>query len=160
MFCYARGWYVALGYGISSRAYLQSDLIKGQTSSRGQSASEMPCGYQIWSEEPLTRENLHCWGQRSSRGQPKVNQLRNALWPPMLEGRTADNSVIFYWGRWSCKCQLGSTRDQFVSECQIPWEESLTIALYFFWGQKSCKSHPRLTRGNLHRNVLWPPTLV
>ena len=32
----------------SLRAYLQSDPIKGQRSSRGQVAVEMAYGYQIW----------------------------------------------------------------------------------------------------------------
>ena len=38
-----------------SRAYFRRDSIQGQRSSRGQSALGMSHGYQIWSEEPLTR---------------------------------------------------------------------------------------------------------
>ena len=50
--------------------YFRSDPIKGQRSSRGQSAFQMPYGYQIWSEEPLRTDQsvVHCWGQRSQLG--------------------------------------------------------------------------------------------
>ena len=37
------------------RAYFRSNPIKGQRSSGGQSALEMPYGNQIWSKEPLTK---------------------------------------------------------------------------------------------------------
>ena len=37
---------------------------------------------------------MHCWGQRSCRGQPEVKLLRNALWLPNLVGRTPNQSGI------------------------------------------------------------------
>ena len=55
---------------VGSRAYFRSDLIKGQRSSRGQSALEMPYGYQIWLEEPLTRAYCIAEIKRSRMGQP------------------------------------------------------------------------------------------
>ena len=54
-------------------------------SSRGQVALEMPYGYQIWYEEPLTK--VQCIvGVKGHAGvnwgQPEVKLLRNALWLP------------------------------------------------------------------------------
>ena len=62
-------------------------------SSRGQVALEMPYGYQIWQEEPLTK--VQCIvGVKGyagiNWGQPEVKLLRNALWLPDLVGRTPD----------------------------------------------------------------------
>ena len=54
-FCHALRYRAATWHGGRGRAYLWSDSIKGQRSSGGQSALEMPYGNQIWSEEPLTR---------------------------------------------------------------------------------------------------------
>ena len=66
---------------------------RGQRSSRGQVALEMPYGYQIWLEESLTRE-LCTTGVKGHagviQGQPGVKLLRNALWPPHLMGRIPD----------------------------------------------------------------------
>ena len=60
-FAMLRGMGLKLGMGIGdgprgSRAYFRSDPIKGQRSSRGQVALEIPYGYQIWLEESLTKE--------------------------------------------------------------------------------------------------------
>ena len=57
---------------------------------------------------------IHCWGQRSCRGQSGSTRgqlLRNALWLPNLV-RTPDQGVIHCWGHRSCRGQLGSNRGQ------------------------------------------------
>ena len=72
---------------------------------------------------------MHCWSQRSCRGQSGVKLRRNALWPPSwgqvgvnllrsalwssnLMGRIPDQSVMHCWGQRSCRGQPGSTRGQ------------------------------------------------
>ena len=50
---------------------------------------------------------MHCWGQRSCRGQPGIKLLRNALWLTNLAGRSPDRSVVHWWGRRSFRGQSG-----------------------------------------------------
>ena len=81
------GMGLKLDMGIGDRprdsiAYFRSDPIKGQRSSRGQVALEMPNGYQIWSNESLTRVQSIAGAKGHlgvSQGQPEVKLLRNAL---------------------------------------------------------------------------------
>ena len=45
----------------------------------------------------LDQSIMHCWGQRSSRGQPGSTTgqlLRNIPWPPNFVGRTPDYALI------------------------------------------------------------------
>ena len=106
----AETWYRDMGRARGLRAYFRSDQTKGQRSSKGQVALEMPYGHQIWLKEPLTNSNAFQGSkvmQRSagiakfghqipltevesinevkcnagiSWGQPGVKLLRNALW--------------------------------------------------------------------------------
>ena len=53
---------------------------------------------------------LHCWDQRSCRGQPAVKLLENPQWPPDLVAWTPDQSVTHCWGQ----SHKGSTRGQLL----------------------------------------------
>ena len=63
---------------------------------------------------------MHCWDQRSYRGQPGVNLLRKGLLPPHLVGRTPVHSVILHCGISSYKGQSGPTRGQFAQNWSMP----------------------------------------
>ena len=92
----------------------RSNPIKGQRSSRSQSALEMPYFHQIWTEEPLTEVQCIADGVKghagNNRGQPEVKSLRNALWLPNFIGRTSFQSVMHRWGQRSYWGNPVSTR--------------------------------------------------
>ena len=66
---------------------------------------------------------MHCWGQRSCRGQLGGKLLRNALWQPNLIGRTPEQSVMHWCGQRSCRGQLGSIRGKLLRKAL--WQPNL-----------------------------------
>ena len=67
---------------------------------------------------------MHCWGQRSCRGQPEVKLLRNAVWPPNLVGRTLYQSVTHCWVRGHAGVSQGQPEVKFFRNAL--WPPNLT----------------------------------
>ena len=67
---------------------------------------------------------MHCWGQRSCRGQAGsrkgVKLLRNAVWPPNLVGKTLDQSVTHCWVRGHAGVSQGQPEVKFFRNALWP----------------------------------------
>ena len=135
--------------------YFRSDTTWGQKSSRGQSALQIPYGYQIWWEEPLTR--VYCIAGvkghvRVIWGQPGVKLLRNALQPPNLVGRIPDQSVKHCWGQRSCRVSWGQVGVNLLSNAH--WPPNLVGRIpdqgaMHCWSRMSWRGHLGSTRGQI-----------
>ena len=96
---------------------------------------------------------MHCWGQRSCRGQLGVKLLRNALWQPNLVDGTPDQSV-------ECSAlllskvmhgQLGSTRVKLLRNAL--WLQNLVgstpdQSVVHWWGSKVMQGSVRTNYGS------------
>ena len=134
-------------------AYFRSDPTRGQRSSRGQSALEMPYGHQNLVRRTPDQSVVHCWGQRSCRvtwGQTGVKSISNALWPPNLVGRISDQSVMHCWGQRSCRVSWGQVGVTLLSNDL--WTPNLVgrtpdQSVMHCWGQKSWRGQLGSSRG-------------
>ena len=124
---------------------------------------------------------MHPWGRRSSRGQPGVKLLRNALWQPNLVGTTLGQSVVHWWGQRSCRGHYIyiNKKKQFcqsVCLCVYPaMRNAVRGCIKLKLGKVVGNGPPRfvvnfskwpyqrskvIQRSNCIRNVIRPPNLV
>ena len=136
-------------------AYFQSDPTWSQRSFRGQSALEMPYGYQIWWGDPLTKAKCIAGVKGHAlviRGQPRVKLLRNALWSPNLVGRITDQSVMQYWVKGHVGVSWGQVGVNLLSNALWPpnlVERTPAQSIMHCWGQRSCRGHQGSMRGQI-----------
>ena len=145
-------------------AFMGSKVLQGSTEvNQGSNCPGMPCGNQIWWEEPLTGVN----GIYGVKGHAGVNLLSNALWQPNLVERTPDRCVVHLWGQRSCSGSTGL--NQGLPEVKLLrnalWQPNLiggtpdqsVVHWVHWWGQIACRGQPGV---KLFRNALWLPNLI
>ena len=105
------------------RAYFQSNTIKGQRSSRGLVALEMPYGYKIGRKNP-NQSVMHCGSkvmQRSARVNQRSNYLENTIWLPSFGGKKPlTRNIVHCWDDRSYRSCPGSTRGK-IARSLIRW---------------------------------------
>ena len=104
---------------------------------------------------------MHCWGQRSCRGQLGSTRGQFAKQCPMTTKFGGKNIWPERNALLGSKVMQGSSGVNQGSNYAI-WPPNLVgripdQSIMHCWGQKSCRGHPEV---KLLRNALWPPNLV